>query len=102
MARLHLQLKRAHKARRNGDQQHRLRILAKRMRYGVEALRSVLPHARAKRWRQQACRLQLQLGAERDLSQVNALLTQLGWGGEIAAYLRSRSVDLRAAHSPII
>lgn len=88
ISRLHRKLKRARKACRNSAQQHRLRILAKRMRYGIEALQSVLPQARATRWHQQARHLQVQLGAKRDRCQVNALVTQLGLGREISDCLR--------------
>jgi CHAD domain-containing protein len=55
------------------EQQHRARILAKRLRYGVEAMGYLLPAKRRRRWRQQAADLQASLGAARDLRQAHAL-----------------------------
>jgi inorganic triphosphatase YgiF len=50
--RLHAQFKRALKDACDPERQHRARILAKRMRYAIEALRSLLPRKRAQRWGQ--------------------------------------------------
>ena len=71
--RLHRQLKVARKDADNPDSQHRVRILAKRMRYSIEALRNCLPQRRTKRWYRQAMGLQLCLGAARDVMQAVAL-----------------------------
>ena len=92
MARLHRKLKSARKDIGNPDHQHRLRILAKRMRYSLEALHAFLPERRAKRWRQQATHLQVKLGARRDLMQANALIAKREGGLEISAFLRGLAI----------
>lgn len=91
MARLHRKLKSACKGIGNPDHQHRLRILAKRMRYSLEALHAFLPERRAKRWRHQATHLQVKLGATRDLMQANALISKLKGGLEISEFLAQRA-----------
>lgn len=92
MARLHRQLKSARKDIGNLDHQHRLRILAKRMRYSLEALHAFLPERRAKRWRHQATHLQVKLGATRDLMQANALIAKREGGLEISEFLRGLAI----------
>ncbi len=92
MARLHRKLKSARKDIGNPDHQHRLRILAKRMRYSLEALHAFLPERRAKRWRQQATHLQVKLGATRDLMQANALIAKREGGLEISEFLRGLAI----------
>ena len=94
MARLHRKLKSARKDIGNPDHQHRLRILAKRMRYSLEALHAFLPERRAKRWRQQATHLQVKLGARRDLMQANALIAKLEGDLEISEFLRGLAIGL--------
>lgn len=91
MARLHRKLKSARKGIGNPDHQHRLRILAKRMRYSLEALHAFLPERRAKRWRHQATHLQVKLGATRDLMQANALIAKREGGLEISEFLAQRA-----------
>ena len=54
IVRLHAQLKLAGKDRSSPASQHRVRIFAKRVRYGIEALHTLLPERRTKRWYQQA------------------------------------------------
>ena len=92
MARLHRKLKSARKNIGNPDHQHRLRILAKRMRYSLEALHAFLPERRAKRWRQQATHLQVKLGARRDLIQANAWIAKREGDLEISAFLRGLAI----------
>lgn len=77
MARMHRKLKLARKDADHPDSQHRVRILAKRLRYGIEALRHCLPPRRAQRWYQEAMDLQLRLGAARDVAQAGALAAKL-------------------------
>lgn len=91
MARLHRKLKSARKGIGNPDHQHRLRFLAKRMRYSLEALHAFLPERRAKRWRHQATHLQVKLGATRDLMQANALIAKREGGLEISEFLAQRA-----------
>jgi len=97
MAQHHLKLKMAravaHKAQnaqhsQNADVQHRVRILAKRVRYGVEALHSFLPKRKAKRWHQRATKLQQRLGSRRDALQVVVLLSKLQIDRGLVEFLR--------------
>lgn len=92
IARLHKQLKAARKDTGNPDSQHRARILAKRTRYGIEALGSLLPKKDSQRWRQQATSLQTSLGAARDVMQASALAAKLEVDGGLAEFLRGVSV----------
>lgn len=77
MERLRNQLKTTLKKSHKPDKLHRARILAKRLRYGVEALRTVLPKRRAQRWHRQATRLQSSIGAQRDLQQALRIAKRL-------------------------
>jgi CHAD domain-containing protein len=92
IVRLHRQLRIARKDTDHPDSQHRVRILAKRMRYGIEALRTFLPKRRAKRWYQQATSLQLSLGAARDVMQAGALVAKLEAARGLAEFLRGVAV----------
>nr|WP_315431696.1 CHAD domain-containing protein [uncultured Albidiferax sp.] len=76
IARMRRQLKLVRKDGDSLNSQHRIRILAKRMRYGIEALRICLPKRRAKRWYEQAIDLQLRLGAARDVAQAGVLVAK--------------------------
>lgn len=69
-------------------QQHRTRLLAKRVRYGVETLHDLLPARKAGRWVRQASQLQTRLGAERDLLRAIALLREIGEEGGLTDFLR--------------
>ncbi|MEO8118584.1 MAG: CHAD domain-containing protein [Rhodoferax sp.] len=86
--RLHVQFKRALGQACDPESQHRARILAKRMRYGIEALRSLLPKKQAQRWGQQATDLQTSIGATRDLMQAAALVAKLELDRGLAEFLR--------------
>lgn len=90
--RLHDQLKLAGKDRSNPDGQHRVRILAKRMRYGIEALHSLLPKQRAKRWYRQAASLQTSLGASRDVMQAGVLAAKLEADRGLVEFLRGVAI----------
>jgi inorganic triphosphatase YgiF len=70
------------------EAQHQARILAKRIRYGVEALERVLSKEKARRWRREATAVQSQLGSNRDTAQVAALTHVLGAAPELEAFLR--------------
>ena len=70
------------------EQLHRVRILAKRLRYGTEALHPLLPRRLAKRLYQQATRLQTAIGATRDLTQACVLIAQLEVDRGLAEFLR--------------
>src|ERR1035437_8016398 len=75
--RLHKLLKLACREDDRPARQHRIRILAKRLRYGVEALQTLLPKKRAQGWRQQAINLQTSIGTRRDIMQAAALVAEL-------------------------
>jgi len=70
------------------EQEHRVRILAKRMRYNVEALQSLLPDKLAIRWQEQASSLQTTLGAIRDARQAAILVAELEIDQGLAEFLR--------------
>ena len=86
--RLHEQLKLALKDTASLESQHRARILAKRMRYGIEALRPLLPKKHTKRWYRQATRLQTSIGATRDVMQAAALVAKLETDRGLVEFLR--------------
>jgi len=88
LGRLHGRLQRARGNAGPAEAQHRVRILSKRLRYGVEALRSVLPARRAQGWYQRARRLQERLGAARDVVQAGAIAAGLAADPDIVAFLR--------------
>ncbi len=86
--RLHEQLESACAQDCSPEQQHRIRILAKKMRYGVEALHSQLPKKRAQRWQRQAGSLQASIGISRDLMQAAMLVAELEVDRGLAEFLR--------------
>ncbi len=86
--RLHAAYRRAIKAVANPESQHRARIVAKRLRYGLEALRTLLPKKRAQRWLQQATRLQTNIGATRDLTLAHAFVARQDLEPGLAEFLR--------------
>ena len=73
---------------RPGDHQHRVRLLAKRTRYVLQGLASVLPERRTRRWADQATNLQTRIGAARDLLLLATLLEPLGVDRAILGFLR--------------
>ena len=87
IARLHAQWKRALRDSSHAESQHRARILAKRLRYNIEALRPFLP-ARAQRWLQQASQVQAGMGAARDVLQAGLLAQRLAVDRGIVEFLR--------------
>jgi inorganic triphosphatase YgiF len=89
---LRRKLKRVRKQTPSPAQQHRVRILAKRQRYAIEALRPLLPSHRAERWYQQATHLQTTLGATRDLMTASTLATTLEANRGLAEFLRGVTV----------
>jgi inorganic triphosphatase YgiF len=68
--------------------QHQVRLLAKRTRYVLEALRPVLPKQRIRRWQDQATDLQTRIGAARDLMLLSTLLEPLGIDPALLGFLR--------------
>lgn len=72
--------------------QHRVRILAKHLRYGVEALGGLWRKPWADAWQQQAAALQSELGARRDLARTLELIDALGVDPTVVAFLRGVAV----------
>ena len=68
---------------------HRARILAKRLRYGTDALRSLLPKLRAQQWLRQASQLQSTLGAERDRLHALTIARELKAHDSLLKFLRA-------------
>ena len=71
----------------DAERQHQARILAKRLRYGVEDLRSLLPKRKAETWHELASSVQSGIGAERDLAQALQLTRCLALDPGVADYL---------------
>ena len=90
--RLHRQLALAQKDATTLEHQHRVRIFAKRLRYGVEALHDLLPKRLAGFCYEQAANLQSSIGVSRDLSQASVLVAMLDLDHDIAAFLRGVAV----------
>jgi len=84
--------RRMRKAKANADtapSQHRVRILAKHVRYSIEMLRDVLPHKTAEKWHLEAINLQTRIGQTRDVVRANALARELELPSDIAERLQS-------------
>jgi len=93
--RLHERLKLASKQAGGTQDPHKLRILAKRTRYSIDALRSVLPQHTARKWHRQAANMQKNIGADRDLDQAIALLTGNDAAYDLVAFLRGVAAGRR-------
>ena len=94
LRRMRRRLQAAAKRADDAESRHRVRILAKRMRYAVEALGTLLPERRARRWHEQAAHMQASIGAARDVVQAGAIASRLGADREILAFLRGVAVGL--------
>lgn len=88
MARLREQLKASLKDAEHPISAHRARILSKRVRYGIETLKPLLPKRRSQRWYQQAVRVQGNLGAQRDLQQALEITARLQAHEGLQEFLR--------------
>jgi inorganic triphosphatase YgiF len=93
LLRLQQQLKRARHKADTPELVHRVRILAKRLRYSTEALRSLLPKKLAKQLNQQATRLQISMGTTRDRAQAATLVARLDVDRGLAEFLRGVAVS---------
>ncbi|MDD2545517.1 MAG: CHAD domain-containing protein, partial [Burkholderiaceae bacterium] len=87
LVRLHTQWTEALRDGGHPEGLHRARILAKRLRYNIEALAPLLP-ARVQRWQQQASQWQTDLGTTRDVLQAGALAQRLGAEPGLVQFLR--------------
>lgn len=90
--RLQQQLQHVQDAAHTPEQWHRVRILAKRLRYNSEALHDLLPRRLARRCTDQATKLQTSLGAARDITQASVLLDKLELDHGIVEFLRGVAV----------
>ena len=78
-------------------QQHQLRLLSKRLRYGVENLRPLLPHKRAERWLQTAIEAQTRIGLARDQLQAIAIARHLQAADGVVQFLRGAAFAAKPA-----
>ena len=88
----HRQLKTALANAHDLESTHRARILAKRLRYGIDALRPLLPKRRARRWHLLASHLQNDMGSARDVQQALAIANRLKVAPSLLDYLRGVAV----------
>jgi inorganic triphosphatase YgiF len=86
--RLHRKLERALADSDHPESLHRARLLAKRLRYAIEALRPLLSRRQIKRWLPQAIQLQTDIGSARDLHQASVLAARLEIDPGLAEFLR--------------
>jgi inorganic triphosphatase YgiF len=78
---------------------HRTRILAKRLRYGIEALRPLLPRQHTENLYQHAIELQDHIGSVRDVLQASALVARLKVDAGLVEFLRGFSAT-RSTSTP--
>ncbi|ABM35414.1 CYTH and CHAD domain-containing protein [Polaromonas naphthalenivorans] len=88
ITRQHKKMKQALKDTAHPESQHRARILSKRLRYGIEALRPLLPRRQAERWHAKATALQTGIGATRDIMQAGVLAVRFEADPGLAEFLR--------------
>jgi inorganic triphosphatase YgiF len=86
--RLNKQMAQARTQAETFDQWHRVRILAKRLRYSSEAMHELLPRKLARDYTSSAAAIQSSIGAKRDVAQASALVTKLNLDRCIAEFLR--------------
>ena len=72
----------------DADDRHRARILAKRLRYSIEAMQTVLPKQRARRWLKRATSIQNEIGTSRDLQRSIRIADDLGADPGLLEFLR--------------
>jgi inorganic triphosphatase YgiF len=92
IVRLHGRLKEARSHADTVESLHRVRILAKRMRYGIEAVKPLLTKHQAQHWYKQAASLQATIGSERDVVQAVALIAKLECDRGLVEFLRGCAV----------
>ena len=92
IAHLHKKMEQAMQDTAHPESLHRARLLAKRLRYGIEALRPVLRKRQAGRWLKQATRLQTDIGMTRDVHQAGVLASQMEIDTGLAEFLRGLAI----------
>ncbi len=95
MQRLNQRLEDAQKLADTPKLWHRVRILAKRLRYNTENLQDLLPRKLAAQGAQHATAIQSSLGAARDLAYVGSLATRLNLDRGLAEFLRGVAVGAK-------
>lgn len=95
LARLHTKLKEQLAESGDAEVQHRIRLLSKRLRYCVEALRPLLPQGKARRWLRMATGLQENIGAVRDIVSAAETVTRLHGDSGVAEFLRGVAFGYR-------
>ena len=88
VGRLHRELHRDFQDPENPTREHRVRILAKHLRYSIELFRPLLAKRCGSTWYQEAIQLQSTLGLGRDLIQTRIRLERLDIDQEILDFLR--------------
>lgn len=86
--RLHDRLKRANQSAQDLQALHEVRLMAKRTRYSIEALRGVLPRRMVRQWHPAAVALQKSIGADRDLVQAIGQLERVEARSDLTAFVR--------------
>jgi len=101
LGRLHQRLQTAARVSQGDDYaQHGVRILAKHLRYAIEALESLWRKPWARSWQQQALVLQSSLGATRDLVRAVELIDALGSDAALVAFVRGVALGRVARRPP--
>jgi inorganic triphosphatase YgiF len=76
------------------DGQHRARILAKRLRYGLESMHAVLPNRLVKRWLKKASTLQDSIGLSRDFQRLYQFAVEFSAEAGLVEFLRGYSCGI--------
>lgn len=92
IARLHKKMEQALKDTAHPESLHKARLLAKRLRYAIEALRPVLRKRQARRWLKQATQLQTDIGLTRDVQQAGVLAGLVEADSGLAEFLRGLAI----------
>ncbi len=88
IGRLHRNMQRALDDAAHPESLHRARILAKRLRYAIEALQPLPSRRHTERWLPKARQLQADIGNTRDLQQASVLAAGLKIDAGLAEFLR--------------
>ncbi|OGB33177.1 MAG: adenylate cyclase [Burkholderiales bacterium RIFCSPLOWO2_12_FULL_61_40] len=102
IARLHKRMEDATQDAPGAEDLHRIRIFAKRLRYGIEALEPLLWKRRAQRWHQKATALQTSIGSARDITQASALAAKLPVDPGLVEFLRGLAAGRETSSVPIL
>jgi len=76
------------------NEQHLVRINAKRLRYGLESMQTVLPNRRVKQWLKKAAAVQGSMGLRRDFQRLVQLATEFGAETGLVEFLRGYATGL--------